>query len=89
MFTIGVIYFQVTSAYMEDAMGNSTALTTPEEEVDGLIQEVADEHNLDFKSDVPTVPRSMGTPGLPAPAAAAHNANEEDDLAARLEALKK
>ena len=71
---------------MEESMGNSSALTTPEEQVEGLIREVADEHNLDFQSDVPNAPRGqIAAPALPQ----ANEATEADDLAARLEALKK
>ncbi len=71
-------------------MGNSSALTTPEDQVENLIREVADEHNLDFQSDVPNAPRgtvkSAQAPALPQAGGAVA---EEDDLAARLEALKK
>lgn len=37
----------VQSAYVEQAMDMSTATTTPEEEVDGLISQVADEYGLE------------------------------------------
>jgi len=68
-------------------MGNSQALTTPEEEVEGLMKEVADEHNLDFQLEVPNAPRGqLAAPALPQATTAT---SEEDDLAARLEALKK
>jgi len=36
----------VRTAYMEGAMSNSTTLSTPEEQVEGLMQEVADDHGL-------------------------------------------
>ena len=69
-------------------MGNSSALTTPEEQVEGLMKEVADEHNLDFQMDVPNAPRGqVAAPALPQAQQPA--TTEEDDLAARLEALKK
>merc|ERR1712150_169338 len=56
----------VTSAYMEESMGNSSALTTPEEQVEGLMREVADEHNLEFSLDVPTAPGGrVANPVLP------------------------
>jgi hypothetical protein len=81
---------QVVSGYMEDSMGSSSALTTPEDQVENLIKEVADEHNLDFQSDVPNAPRHAvkSAPALPQ-AGGTTAVAEEDDLAARLEALKK
>ncbi len=69
-------------------MGNSSALTTPEEQVEDLMREVADEHNLTLQMDVPNAPRgAVAAPpaALPQP----QTTSEEDDLAARLEALKK
>ena len=44
----------VRAKYMEDAMGNTTASATPEDQVDALISQVADEHQLDvsFALDV-------------------------------------
>ncbi|TPP47892.1 Amino acid permease family protein [Leishmania donovani] len=39
----------VTSAYMEGAIGQSTAVTTPEDEVNNLMSQVADEHGLDIQ----------------------------------------
>ena len=39
--------------YTEGAMGQSSALTTPATEVDGLLSEIADEHNLEFDAALP------------------------------------
>ena len=36
----------VQAEYIEQAMGQSTALTTPADQVDTLIQQVAEEHGL-------------------------------------------
>merc|ERR1712150_118206 len=75
----------VVSSYMNDSMGASTACATPEDEVDSLMQEVADEHGLDFKKDIEAAPETE----VAAPATAtAAPAGAEEDLAARLEALK-
>ncbi|CAJ0747993.1 12265_t:CDS:10 [Entrophospora sp. SA101] len=38
----------VQTQYMESAIGNSTAMTTPQDEVDLLMQKVADEHGLEL-----------------------------------------
>jgi charged multivesicular body protein 1 len=42
----------VQSSYMESAMHNSTALTTPEDQVVSLMQQVADENGLDLKNQL-------------------------------------
>jgi charged multivesicular body protein 1 len=39
----------VTSEYMETAIGQTTATSTPEDEVNTLMSQVADEHGLDIK----------------------------------------
>eukprot|EP00441_Pelagodinium_beii_P004389 CAMPEP_0197689812 /NCGR_PEP_ID=MMETSP1338-20131121/107424_1 /TAXON_ID=43686 ORGANISM="Pelagodinium beii, Strain RCC1491" /NCGR_SAMPLE_ID=MMETSP1338 /ASSEMBLY_ACC=CAM_ASM_000754 /LENGTH=224 /DNA_ID=CAMNT_0043272195 /DNA_START=204 /DNA_END=875 /DNA_ORIENTATION=- len=46
----------VRAGYMENAMGNATSTATPEHEVDALLQQVGDEHDLevgDMLADVP------------------------------------
>ena len=40
----------VTSEYMENAIGQTTATSTPEDEVNTLMSQVADEHGLDIKA---------------------------------------
>ncbi|CAM9646677.1 unnamed protein product [Phaeothamnion confervicola] len=83
----------VRSAYMENAMADTTATATPQEQVDGLIQMVADEAGLELGNALDdagavgtTVPQAA-----PAPAAVAQRpiAEGEDDLANRLAALRK
>ena len=54
-------------------------------QVDSLMQEVADEHGLDFKKDIAAAPDTEVTTAT----ATAAPAGAEADLAARLEALKK
>ncbi|KNC49611.1 charged multivesicular body protein 1 [Thecamonas trahens ATCC 50062] len=70
----------VTSQFVENAMGDSTQVSAPVEQVDSLIQEVADEHGLE-------VSEQLGTPSLSQPASTAE-ADAEDDLTARLAALR-
>ena len=53
--------------------------------VDSLMQEVADEHGLDFKRDIAAAPDTE----VATKTATAAPAGAEADLAARLEALKK
>lgn len=43
----------VQTQYMEGAMGQTTTLTTPQDEVDTLIQQVADEHGLEVNMEMP------------------------------------
>ncbi len=40
----------VRSEYMENAMTSSTAMTTPQNEVESLMQQVADENQIEFQS---------------------------------------
>eukprot|EP00727_Mastigamoeba_balamuthi_P007568 m51a1_g3431 putative snf7 family protein (201) ;mRNA; f:626754-627855 len=70
----------VQSEYVQNAMSQSSALSTPASEVDSLIQQVADEHGLELAG-------KMGDAPMAAPAAAAP-VDEQDELAARLERLK-
>ncbi|KAI4886922.1 hypothetical protein NFI96_030437, partial [Prochilodus magdalenae] len=43
----------VQTAQMEDTMGNTTTLTTPQNEVDSLMHEMADEAGMSFLSGCP------------------------------------
>lgn len=42
----------VTSKVMENSMADSTSATMPESQVDNLMQQVADEHGLEFQSQL-------------------------------------
>lgn len=78
----------VRAGYMENAMGDSTAMSTPQEQVDGLIQMVADEAGLELGEQLDDAgPVSNKVPAKPAAEAAA--AEGEDELASRLAALRK
>eukprot|EP01061_Rhynchopus_euleeides_P005111 TRINITY_DN14350_c0_g1_i1.p1 TRINITY_DN14350_c0_g1~~TRINITY_DN14350_c0_g1_i1.p1 ORF type:complete len:201 (+),score=125.59 TRINITY_DN14350_c0_g1_i1:159-761(+) len=63
--------------YTESAMGQSSALTTPATEVDNLLSEIADEHNLDFDAQLPGMEGKKVDP-----------LQEASDLSARLAKLK-
>ena len=71
----------VQSECVEAAMGASTALTTPPEQVSALLQQVADEHGLELQAELPSAARTAAT-AVAAPAAPA------DDLSRRLAELK-
>lgn len=71
----------VQSECVEAAMTSSMALSTPPDQVDALLTQVAEEHNLQLTLDMPaTAPGVL----LSSPAAAVAN----DDLEKRLEMLK-
>ena len=76
----------VRSAYMEQAMDSTTAGATPQEQVDGLIAMVADEHGLALSEgfDDIAVPTKQAEPEDVAAAGQA-----EDSLEGRLAALRK
>ena len=65
---------------MEQSMASSSAMSTPMEEVESLIGQVAAEHGLEVSEQLDglSVPQQTAAPA----------AKEEDDLAARLEKLK-
>lgn len=73
----------VRTSVMDDAMGAATTLTTPRDQVDLLIQQVADEAGLEITDQLAaagTVPTSIG-----ASAAASQN---DEQLSRRLAALR-
>ena len=67
----------VQTEVMQDAMGNTTARSTPPEDVAMLMQQIADEHGLELASDLPAA-------GTTVPEAAQKDA----DLANRLATLR-
>ena len=71
----------VQSQYVENAMSQTTTLSTPQDQVEGLIQQVATEHGLQLAETL-----GLAKTG-PAPVAEAA-VSEQDELTARLAALK-
>ena len=67
----------VQSSYMESAMGSTTATATPQDEVDLLLQKVADEAGLEMNATLTEVPKRVGPTEV-----------EEDKLGERLRALR-
>ncbi|CAG9582798.1 conserved hypothetical protein [Leishmania major strain Friedlin] len=76
----------VTSAYMEGAIGQSTAVTTPEDEVNNLMSQVADEHGLDIREQLNDNLQIKNT-NLTAQKAEEKQV-EEDDLEAKFAQLR-
>lgn len=77
----------VRAAYMEGAMSNGTSLSTPADQVDDLIQMVADENGLKIAGQLDSA-GLVGTE-LPATTEAAKEKKSQDDLSLRLAALRK
>jgi len=71
----------VQSSYMEGAMNSTVTASIPQNDVDGLMQQVADEAGLELNMELPQGPTStIGT----ATAASV----EQDDLSSRLAKLR-
>eukprot|EP01064_Diplonema_japonicum_P015905 TRINITY_DN23954_c0_g1_i1.p1 TRINITY_DN23954_c0_g1~~TRINITY_DN23954_c0_g1_i1.p1 ORF type:complete len:219 (+),score=65.81 TRINITY_DN23954_c0_g1_i1:68-658(+) len=66
----------VITEYTESAMGQSSALTTPEGEVSALLSQIADENNLEFSDQLPGVANKVDP------------LQQADELSARLAKLK-
>ncbi|KAH7301716.1 hypothetical protein KP509_23G038900 [Ceratopteris richardii] len=85
---------EVQSQFVESAMAGSTSLSTPEDEVGSLMQQVADSQGLEVSACLPsfTMPRttaalpaaSVASKASPSPAACV----SEDELSRRLAELK-
>ncbi|CAL5224278.1 g6940 [Coccomyxa viridis] len=72
----------VQSQFVESAMNNQASLSTPEEDVNMLMQQVADEHGLETQLNMPQA-------GTAVPAAAQQQAAKPDaDLSERLAQLR-
>ncbi|XP_078001403.1 charged multivesicular body protein 1B2-like [Glandiceps talaboti] len=71
----------VQSQVMEDTMSNTTTLTVPQQSVDGLMQEVADEAGLELNMELP----QGGQSALGQASAASQ---EQDELSQRLAKLR-
>ncbi|KAI0774450.1 vacuolar assembly protein DID2 [Fomes fomentarius] len=72
----------VQTSYMEETMSNTTAVSTPQDEVDALLKQTAEEANIELQHDL----ASREAPVIEVPK---EKIGEEDDkLAARLRALR-
>ncbi|KAJ7368551.1 Snf7 family [Mycena albidolilacea] len=69
----------VQTSYMEDAMGSTTAVSTPQDQIDLLIRQTADEADLELQHDLDAVPQEA--PQEPV-------RDEDAKLADRLRALR-
>ena len=74
----------IQSEFVENAMNNQASLSTPEDEVNTLMMQVADEHGLDVQLNMPHASAAPVT----APAAAAATGTPDADFSQRLAQLR-
>ena len=74
----------VQTSYMEDAMSNTTAVSMPQDEVDALLKQTAEEANIELQHDLAARDVSQVPDVAPKEAVG----EEDDRLAARLRALR-
>lgn len=74
----------VQTSYMEETMSNTTAVSTPQDEVDALMKQTAEEANIELQHDL------ASKEVAPVPDVSQKEAIGEEDgmLAARLRALR-
>lgn len=76
----------VQTAYMEDAMGSTTAISTPQDQIDQLLRQTAEEADIELQHDLSAKDLSS-IPDLSV--ASTQTLKDEDDkLADRLRALR-
>lgn len=79
----------VQAEYVEGAMSKTTALSTPQEEVDELIAMTAEEHHIDLKEKFSVLPAGQKKVKAPEVAEPEEKVEEpKDDLMERLSRLK-
>lgn len=74
----------VQTSYMEDAMGSTDAVSTPQDQIDTLLQQTAEENNIELA-------QNMKESTLPEPMAKEKEkpiGEEDSKLADRLRALR-
>ncbi|KAG2013813.1 vacuolar protein sorting protein 46 [Coprinopsis cinerea AmutBmut pab1-1] len=73
----------VQTSYMEDTMGATTAISTPQDQIDQLLRQTAEEANIEMQHDLTSkelnVNSEIASPALK---------DEDDKLAERLRALR-
>ena len=74
----------VQTSYMEDAMGSTTAVSTPQDQVDSLMRQMAEEANIELQQDL----ANKEVPSLAPPERSTVIGEEDSTLADRLRALR-
>jgi charged multivesicular body protein 1 len=75
------VNMEVQSEFVETAMAGSTSLSTPEDEVNSLMHQVADDYGLEVSVGLPQAASHM-------PVSETASTVSEDDLSRRLAELK-
>ncbi|KAJ9088930.1 hypothetical protein DSO57_1018040 [Entomophthora muscae] len=83
----------VQTATMEGAMGGVTASAMPQDEIDNLMQQVADENGLELEANLANAPQSIASPSkstnqVSRVPVAENSILDDDDLTARLAKLR-
>lgn len=73
------------AAVMEGAMSGATTLSTPEDQVEALMQQVADEHGMDIQAQLHSA--GVGS-ALPTSKVGSATHEQDDELSKRLAALR-
>ncbi|KAF5322470.1 hypothetical protein D9619_000486 [Psilocybe cf. subviscida] len=74
----------VQTSYMEDAMSSTTAVSTPQDQIDQLMRQTAEEANIELQHDL----AAKDVAALPDLAPKEVSKDEDDKLADRLRALR-
>jgi charged multivesicular body protein 1 len=74
----------VQTSYMEDAMSSTTAVSTPQDQIDQLMRQTAEEANIELQHDL----ASKDLNAVPDLAPKEKIREEDDKLAERLRALR-
>jgi charged multivesicular body protein 1 len=74
----------VQTSYMEDAMGSTTAVSMPQDQVDTLMRQMAEEANIELQQDL----AAKEVPDLAPPQRTPAIGEEDGSLADRLRALR-
>ena len=74
----------VQTSYMEDAMGSTTAISTPQDQIDQLLRQTAEEANIELQHDLSS--KDINT--VPDLSPREKIGEEDDKLAERLRALR-
>jgi charged multivesicular body protein 1 len=69
----------VASGYINESLSQSTSVSTPKDQVDSLLRQIADEHNIEVQGQMGEIPLSVG--GAPV------TATNSEDLNARFQRL--
>ena len=74
----------VQTSYMEDTMGATTAVSTPQDQVDTLMRQMAEEANIELQHDLD----ARDLQGVKELGASESLTEEDSNLAERLRALR-